>query len=249
MLVTIAQTLSIGRVLQLRPLQRDRPDRRAPVPADRGARAGLTAAAALAESNARRRITLDDGRNSQNPDPRSTPTARASSSATGSAAATRSGRHGRAGLRLRRLRRSSRPTAADYAVNPRPDEPEDVGGNLTVGSFNVLNYFTTLGGAARRGRHPGGVRAAADEDHRGDHALDADVVGLIEIENNDAALARPRRRPQRARAAPGTLRLHRHRDVIGTDAIKVALIYQPARSRRSAPRDPRLVGTRASSTR
>ena len=34
---------------------------------------------------------------------------------------------------------------ADYAsVNPRPAEPEDVGGTLTVASFNVLNYFTTL---------------------------------------------------------------------------------------------------------
>ncbi len=35
--------------------------------------------------------------------------------------------------------------AADYTpANPRPEVP-DVGGDLTVASFNVLNYFTTIG--------------------------------------------------------------------------------------------------------
>ena len=40
--------------------------------------------------------------------------------------------------------------AADYTpANPRPDVPE-VGGDLTVASFNVLNYFTTHRLARRR---------------------------------------------------------------------------------------------------
>ncbi|WP_204301546.1 hypothetical protein, partial [Stenotrophomonas maltophilia] len=29
-------------------------------------------------------------------------------------------------------------------ANPRPAAPDAVGGTLTVGSLNVLNYFTTL---------------------------------------------------------------------------------------------------------
>ena len=34
---------------------------------------------------------------------------------------------------------------ADYtSANPRPAQPDDVGGSLKVASFNVLNYFTTI---------------------------------------------------------------------------------------------------------
>ena len=34
--------------------------------------------------------------------------------------------------------------------NDRTDRPADVGGDLKVASFNVLNYFTTLGADDRR---------------------------------------------------------------------------------------------------
>jgi uncharacterized protein len=74
------------------------------------------------------------------------------------------------------------------AANPRPTEPEDVGGNLTVGSFNVLNYLTT--------RIPPGRGANTAEEFERQRTkiiaaigkLDADVAGLIEIENNEAAI-------------------------------------------------------------
>ena len=67
-------------------------------------------------------------------------------------------------------------------ANPRIATPPDVGGAFKVGSFNVLNYFTTLDerGAhsiAELDRQRAKIAAAICE-------LNADIVGLIEIENN-----------------------------------------------------------------
>ncbi len=90
--------------------------------------------------------------------------------------------------------------------NDRPAAPEPVGGDLSVASFNVLNYFTTLGDEAASCvayRDPSGepvtVREGCDQRGAWDAAdlerqqakvvaaiegLDADVVGLLEIENS-----------------------------------------------------------------
>ena len=76
--------------------------------------------------------------------------------------------------------------AADHvAANPRTDVPE-VAGGTTVASFNVLNYFTTLGsrGAdtqAEFERQQAKIVSAITE-------IDADIVGLIEIENDGDAV-------------------------------------------------------------
>lgn len=84
---------------------------------------------------------------------------------------------------------------ADYtAVNPGADDPQPVGGRLTVASFNVLNYFLTLDdGADVCG--PGqnqGCRGADDAEEFARQrakilsalaAIEADVFGLIEMEN------------------------------------------------------------------
>ncbi len=71
--------------------------------------------------------------------------------------------------------------------NPRQDAPDDVGGRLKVASFNVQNYFTTLrrDNSSARGafdelefeRQRTKIFAALEQ-------IDADIVGLIEIENN-----------------------------------------------------------------
>ena len=54
------------------------------------------------------------------------------------------GRHGRPRLPLRHVDACSpRRAPTTTPANPRPDVPE-VGGDLTVASFNVLNYFTTI---------------------------------------------------------------------------------------------------------
>ncbi len=82
-------------------------------------------------------------------------------------------------------------------ANPRPSVP-GVGGNVTVASFNVLNYFTTLntggtpcgptGGQACRG-----ANSAAELQRQRDKlvaalcAMNADVYGLMELENPNPA--------------------------------------------------------------
>ncbi|RAP40829.1 hypothetical protein BYZ73_12710 [Rhodovulum viride] len=92
------------------------------------------------------------------------------------------------------------------ATNPRSDAPEDVGGSLTVASFNVLNYFTTIDTNPGSYNGPYNTGPGGDEEPRGANAFSydgltefdrqeaklvaaikavaADVVGLIEIEND-----------------------------------------------------------------
>ncbi|MEZ4837434.1 MAG: hypothetical protein R2873_36460 [Caldilineaceae bacterium] len=87
-----------------------------------------------------------------------------------------------------------RSIALSTSCNPRPESAPDVGSALKVASFNVLNYFVTLDtGAAICG--PNNVQDCRElGDSRRIHPparqtaqpllkLDADVVGLIELEN------------------------------------------------------------------
>ncbi|WP_108259976.1 ExeM/NucH family extracellular endonuclease [Mangrovicoccus ximenensis] len=87
-----------------------------------------------------------------------------------------------------------RPTEADpvtfEAANPREEAPEDVGGSLKVASFNVLNYFTTLDdGSSSVNGGPRGASSQAELDAQTEKlvsamlGMDADVFGLVEIEN------------------------------------------------------------------
>ncbi|MBB96800.1 MAG: hypothetical protein CML68_19650 [Rhodobacteraceae bacterium] len=93
-------------------------------------------------------------------------------------------------------------------TNVREDTPDDVGGDLTVATFNVLNFFTTLdtygvdeGVGADQSQDPRGADTdpyqaegtpgETDEFDRQVEKLvtalvemDADVLGLIEIEND-----------------------------------------------------------------
>lgn len=71
-------------------------------------------------------------------------------------------------------------------TNPRPDEPK-VHGDLVVGSFNVLNYWTTLGG--RGAQTPEQFAIQQEKVVAAILGMGADVVGLQEMENdhpNDA---------------------------------------------------------------
>ena len=86
---------------------------------------------------------------------------------------------------------------ADYTnANPRTASPDPVGGNLKVASFNVLNYFTTLDDGVNdicgplQNQECRGADDATEFTRQRDKiiaaltAIDADVVGLLEIENN-----------------------------------------------------------------
>ncbi|MEL7314883.1 MAG: ExeM/NucH family extracellular endonuclease [Cyanobacteria bacterium J06559_3] len=85
----------------------------------------------------------------------------------------------------------------DPATNEgsRPASAPEVGGDLQVASFNVLNYFTTIdesgAGTGPSGTlDPRGADSASELERQTDKLvaalaeLDADVVGLQEIENN-----------------------------------------------------------------
>ena len=128
--------------------------------------------------------------------------------------------------------------AAVYTeVNTRPAAPDDVGGELTVSSFNVLNYFLTIDdGNAICG-------PAQDQDCRGADTqsefdrqrikilsalaeIDADVFGLIEMENTTGV-------EPLADIVAGLNGMGEgpydfiDTGTIGTDAIRVGIIYQP----------------------
>ena len=138
---------------------------------------------------------------------------------------------------------------------PRPAAPDAVGGDVTVASFNVLNYFTSLNDAGWAGEQdtPRGA-TSPDEFARqqtkivqGIVGLDADVVGLIEIENNGPS-ADPRVGPDAVQSLvdavnaalpagaapyvaiddPDVTAPNFLGGTFGTDAIKVAIIYRPS---------------------
>jgi predicted extracellular nuclease len=108
--------------------------------------------------------------------------------------------------------------------NPRTLVPDDVGGNLKVAAFNVLNYFTTL--RSRGAYTPEEFVRQRDKIFAALAAIDADVVGLIEIENNGDALL-DLVAGLNDLVGDGTYAAI-ETGVIGTDAIAVAFIYKPA---------------------
>ncbi len=136
-----------------------------------------------------------------------------------------------------------RPTEADPVAfertNPRTDAPEDVGNSLKVASFNVLNYFTTIDdGEARTatGLEPRGADSVAELERQTDKIvsalaeIDAQVYGLIEVENDDGAATQALVDALNVRTDGGTYAAI-DTGVIGTDAIKVAMIYDTAQVR------------------
>lgn len=115
-------------------------------------------------------------------------------------------------------------------TNARPAAPADVGGTIKAASFNVLNYFTDLGCPDCRG-------ANNEEEFLRQKAkivnailgLDADIVALMEIENNGDTAVADLVDGLNAASAPGTYDyIPDPTEPFGSDAIKVALIYQPA---------------------
>lgn len=198
-------------------------------PGSNGFEARLTA-------NALRAILIDDGRTSQNPDPAIHPNGqpftqdnrfRLGDTVTNVVGVVNEafGAH-----------RIQPTQGAEYQVtNPRLPAP-DVSGQLTVASFNVLNYFTTLDEQGNRcGPNASSCRGADNaEEFTRQRAkiitaiaqMNADVVGLIEIENNPQVSLQDL--TDGINAALGR-KVYKYVDTgtIGTDAIKVGLLYKP----------------------
>ena len=200
-------------------------------------------------------IILDDASSVQNPNP--IPyigldnTVRAGDSASNVTGVvdfglTTSGNPGPSGYKLQ-------PTVAPTFSrdNPRTAAPESVGGNVKIASFNVLNFFSTFqNGQTADGLSGQGCRLGTDvsaANCRGANnmvefvrqrakiaaamkAIDADVFGLMEMQNNgDTAITQLVNEVNAQVGSnlysfvpvPGT--------ITGDDAIRVAMIYKPSK--------------------
>jgi uncharacterized protein len=120
---------------------------------------------------------------------------------------------------------------ATNRTRPRPESPPDVGGTLKVASFNVLNYFDGDGQGggfpnARGATTPSELARQTEKLVDAITRLEADIYGLIEIENDGGEFQALRTLVEALNAEVGA-EVYRFVDtgVIGTDAIKQAFIY------------------------
>ncbi len=112
-------------------------------------------------------------------------------------------------------------------LNARSERPDEVDGALRVATFNTLNFFTTLG--QRGADNADEFRLQRDKLVAALSALDADVIALMEIENDGG-------RSVGALTAALNEKLGRETYAfvqdpasgMGRDAIKVAMLYRPA---------------------
>jgi VCBS repeat-containing protein len=127
--------------------------------------------------------------------------------------------------------------------NPRPVAPAPVGGDLKVVSFNVLNYFTTVdlpGATTANGLDPRGADSEGELIRQTEKlvtailAMDADILGLVELENNFLP-GNPGNAIEflvdqlNAIAGPGTYDwVNPGTQFVGDDAISVGVIYRPS---------------------
>ncbi|MBO9661606.1 ExeM/NucH family extracellular endonuclease [Dokdonella sp.] len=150
---------------------------------------------------------------------------------------------GASGTDAWRIRPTLARPATFTAANPRPTTAPTVGGAIKVASANVLNYFTTIDTTASTSSGscgPSGTMDCRGADSAAELVrqrertsialcgLNADVIALMEIENDPAQNAiNDLVTAVNARCANG----HAYTRVdtggsIGTDAIRVAMIYR-----------------------
>ncbi|HEX5540862.1 MAG TPA: ExeM/NucH family extracellular endonuclease [Micromonospora sp.] len=126
------------------------------------------------------------------------------------------------------------------ATNPRTSAPEDVGGDVRVASFNVLNYFVHFGGDARGAANEAALAKQEAKIVAAITALDADVVALEEIENSVRfSPSDPQKALKRLVAALNTADGAGTWDYVrspaelpspaGQDVITTAIIFKPAK--------------------
>ncbi|MFH8252806.1 ExeM/NucH family extracellular endonuclease [Microbacterium sp. B2969] len=211
--------------------------------------AGTPEAAALAASNLVERVTIDDGRLAQNPSPAMHPNGQPfalDNSFRGGDKLTSV-----TGVLDQRIRSADGASGygiqltqpAGYQVaNPRPAVPT-VGGDLKVSSFNVLNFFTTIDPTPNNSNDDDYTRGAdtTEEFHRQEakivaalSAIDADVFGLMEIENNgsttgpSSSAVAELTRALNANLPGGDVYGYVNTGKVGTDAITTAFLYKKA---------------------
>ena len=221
------------------------------------------AALALQAENNLRRIILDDNTQAQNPDPiqfgrgaqplSASNTLRGGDTITALAGVLTYTWGGNAAspnaYRIRPLGALGGAAPNFQAANPRPTAAPSVGGTLTVAGMNQLNYFNTFGAGACTGGVSGPALDCRGADNQAEFdrqsaktvaaiaAMDADVLGVNEVENDGygaaSSLADLVDRLNAVMGA-GTYAyldvdaLSGQVDALGSDAIKVGVLYKPA---------------------
>ena len=221
------------------------------------------------------RITLDDNLNSQNPSilrhPNGDPFSLSNRFRGGDTVTNTTGVLG-FGFSLYRIQ----PTApAQYAsTNPRPAAPSPVGGSVRAAAMNTLNFFITgdYPSSDARDNKCGPLQNVecrgwdADEPTEFDRqrtkllealaGLDADVLGLNELENTAGVDALTDEQGGivpglNAKLGAGTYAAI-ETGTIGTDAIRVGLIYKPGKVKPvgsfkllTSAVDPRFIDTKS----
>ena len=195
----------------------------------------------------RRSLILDDGRSFQNVDPIRFPapglpndsgvSVRSGDTVSGLVGNVRFSRSsGGSGKETYRLMPVQEPLF--IADNPRSFATPEVGGSLRVISLNVLNYFTTLDGngsicgpLANLGCRGADNVAEFDRQYAKTisalSALGGDIIGLVELENDGSASLQSLIDGMNAIAGAGAYDFI-NTGPIGTDAIRVGLIYDTA---------------------
>ncbi|HEX8708661.1 MAG TPA: ExeM/NucH family extracellular endonuclease [Pyrinomonadaceae bacterium] len=194
-------------------------------------------ALAEADANARRRIVLDDGKSIQNPNP----IPYLGPDNTLRAGDTTSGLTGLLDFRFSEYVVQPSVTPTFTQTNPRTAAPEPVNGNVKVVSMNVLNYFNGNGSGldGSAGGFPtsrGASNLAEFQRQRAKIiaailAINADVLGIIEMENDGSGPATAIQdlvNGLNSATAPGTYAFRLGLNP-GTDLIRNAIIYKPAR--------------------
>lgn len=190
-------------------------------------------ATAAATANAEALLLIDDGRDGQ-PPVGTVPHIGADGSTflrMGSTTTSLTGVMGY-GFNLYRLHATVAPT---WTLAPRPTSAPDVGGRVQVGSFNVLNFFNGdgVGGGFPTSR---GATTQIEFDRQLEklvialHKMNVDVIGLMEIENDAGANQSLETLTDALNAyddANGDVATWDfvNTGVVGTDEIKVAIIY------------------------
>ena len=189
------------------------------------------------QSVARRTVTVDDGRADQNPIPIIYPDGdldpddsfRMGDRVTNLEGVVHFSRgSGTSGRQTYRIMPTVLPTITN--LNPRPDAPDDVGGTLRVASLNVLNFFNTLG--ERGANTTSELTRQTQKLVTVLSTLDADVVGLMELENNYAAGAGSAiatlTAALNAKMGAGTYAYVDPGGNVGDDEIAVGILHKPA---------------------
>lgn len=194
---------------------------------------------------AKRKIYLDDGSSTQNPDPilfarGGNPLSASNTLRSGDTVANITG------ILDERFEgyRIQTSTGVNFTpTNARPNTAPTVGGTLKVASFNVLNYFNDLDTGSNITTNgltfqPRGANTASEFTRQRDKTFQAiinsgaDVLGLMELENNgygSNSAIQDLVNGLNAIAGAGTYTFINPSTRLGTDAINVGLIYQPGK--------------------